>query len=86
MFKSEMLGRREYLFICFANLSHRRYLPVKVPAADSDGKDIHLDLPTGVRLHISVLIRELNLSNFGPEVIRHVRELLKTWKVKRESD
>jgi hypothetical protein len=39
MFKSAMLDR-EYLAKRFANLSHRRYLPVKVPAADSKGKGL----------------------------------------------
>jgi hypothetical protein len=43
--------RRKYLAERIGNLSHGRYLPVKVPAIDTYRKSIHLGLLTGV--HVS---------------------------------
>jgi hypothetical protein len=64
------------------NLSHRRYLPVKVPAIDNR-KSPHLGL-TGIHVHRKVSIKELELGT-AELVLCSAHKLQETWDVKSKS-
>jgi hypothetical protein len=78
--ESEMLHRREHLAKRIENLSHGRYLPVKVPTVDTYVKGMHvsilvLGLLRGIDLHINMLVKELELAVAEPEVLCRVHKL-----------
>src|ERR1700674_877731 len=81
VYESEMLHRGKYLAKRIENLSHGRYLPVKVPTVDTYVKCIHLGLvlglglPTGIYLHINILVKELELAVAEPEVLCCIHKL-----------
>jgi hypothetical protein len=63
VFESEVLYRREYLTERIENLSHGRYLPVEVPAADMYGKGIHLGLLWRIHFHTNSILRGLEFDS-----------------------
>jgi hypothetical protein len=76
--KVETLHRREYLAKRIAYLCRRRYLPVEVPGADTNGKNICIGPLIGVHLHIDSLARELELDALKPEVLCSVHRVQET--------
>jgi hypothetical protein len=79
VYESEIFHHGESLTKRIENLSHGRYLPVKVPAVDTYVKGIHLGLVlgllTGIYLHINKLVKELEPAVAEPEVLRRVHKL-----------
>jgi hypothetical protein len=79
VFEGEMLHHRRYLAERIENLSHGRYLPVKVPAVDIYRKGIHLGLLTRVHLRYNAVVKKLDITTVEPEVLCCVHKLQEKW-------
>jgi hypothetical protein len=81
--ESEILHLREYLTKRIENLSHGRYLPVEVPAADFHLKGMHLGLGR-IHLHVNLTLREPEFDTVEPQVLCCVYKLQEMWNKKCE--